>query len=1196
MKKLFLSSFLIYLSFFNLSHETPSLTIGRARSHADISGTYTPLDVSLSTEDKSTKVKPVDLICVVDVSGSMMGAAINLVLESLKYLINLMDESDNFALVTFSSDATLVSGLTKMTEENKKKILDKISGLNADGSTNIYDGLKTALDLFKDDYSSGDRIASIILLSDGYDNHNYKDVVNVFKNYLKSTKKDSYVFTLYTFGYGTDFDYELLNQIALIKDGAYFNIAQLSDVGDAFLKIYGSLSTIINVDVQLKIQSRFKIVDVYGIEDMHDANITSGTISSFYVKLIQVVYGKKYDFVLLVDVPRTTPLFTEVLNATVSKLDLFANFLWDGKFSPPAYEEYIRCIVVDFFEEGYNKQSTREIDTGIEWIKGNYNGTRNWVKELNGVKADLEKGGNEGYANALSKISELKTSRIGTHYDEGNSYQIILISNSHNLNISKFERIEIKGQKLIDYIDKINYYYFYLNEGMGRINNLTFSGKSSSLIIYSDETSGQIDIISDDYFEIYFDKKAIQRIQINVDFNHVGKFIIKKDFPFDFYTRVNGKRDITFNIEFLALDFKLKDNPNFYESLEICAYILSDNDIDNLVKDENILNSFTKFKGEFNKELKMGKIVLKQKDISDNLNSIYNNYLYIIIHKTPGLTLDLINEVQGQFFFIPNNYIFSSVPENIKVFSHLEKGDNSAHMYTLEINSTSFNEYFMIEFESIENAELDITILNYQDVVDNKFDLYQDHEGYEIEKTNISNKIYLNVTKKDKDEIMIMDNKIILSIFSKNEGHIPSSNLSYIFKYSIGYYSPNIITTDLFRESTLITEINLVKETTNNFIGITSEFIDSTNEFMDTTNKLVDKKNELIETTNKLMETTNELTETTNELTETTNEIEKTNNQIIINQLKVILLGFAKYSYITSNKLINFLMYFAYLDQNIYANKISINIIIRYKNTKRYLQANLVKQGKCTLIEDNSLNQKKYNCALETNGEDIDNISLDRNIIADDSDIDFSNIDTSPMGLSYINNIQSIGDQDPFDNKKLYILDQSEIIINNNDNNNNNQLNIVGYMNEKNFEYDKFDLDMVMTQNSKEKIENIMCTSSKKNDKYNLQCTTKNELIGKLNNAYSNLENANLIVNIPEQNKKSIYFKEISPETNKYQFYRKNSGGLSGGLIALIVIVCSLVSIAIITIVICLNKRRSLKNEQNTDIININSSSEIQNK
>ena len=150
-----------------------------------------------------------------------------------------MDESDNFALVTFSSDATLVSGLTKMTEENKKKILDKISGLNAYGSTNIYDGLKTALDLFKDDYSSGDRIASIILLSDGYDNHNYKDVVNVFKNYLKSTKKDSYVFTLYTFGYGTDFDYELLNQIALIKMEHILILPNYQMLGMLFSKYMG---------------------------------------------------------------------------------------------------------------------------------------------------------------------------------------------------------------------------------------------------------------------------------------------------------------------------------------------------------------------------------------------------------------------------------------------------------------------------------------------------------------------------------------------------------------------------------------------------------------------------------------------------------------------------------------------------------------------------------------------------------------------------------------------------------------------------------------------------------------------------------------------------------------------------------------------------------------------------------------------
>ena len=269
----------------------------------------------------------------------------------------------------------------------------------ANGNTNIYSGLEKCLNLLRDDYSSGERIASIILLSDGYDNYFGKGVVNSFKNLLENTGKTDYVFTLHSFGYGDSYDYELLNEIALIKDGSFFNIAKLSDVGDAFLKIYGSLSTVVDVNIELKIQSKFNIIDVYGKEDMHNASITNDTISSFNVKLIQVIYGKKYDFVLLVDIPYTTPLGTEVLNAKVSKLDLFANYLWDGKFSLPAYEEYIRCIVVIFLFEGYNKKSTEDIDNGMEWIRTNYNGTRNWVKELDAAKADLMTEGNAGKAN-----------------------------------------------------------------------------------------------------------------------------------------------------------------------------------------------------------------------------------------------------------------------------------------------------------------------------------------------------------------------------------------------------------------------------------------------------------------------------------------------------------------------------------------------------------------------------------------------------------------------------------------------------------------------------------------------------------------------------------------------------------------------------------------------------------------------------
>ena len=1102
--------------------ESPSLTIGRARSHEDMSGTYTPLDVSLSSEDKITKVKPVDLVCVLDKSGSMRGNAIKFAEESLKYLINLMDESDRFAFVIFDDTARVRFGLTRVTEENKTLLLNLV-GVGASGGTNIYEGLVEGVNiLLREDYSSGDRVASMILLSDGYDSYGW--VIRNFQFYMQYKKID---FTIHTFGYGTSFDYQTLTKIALMGDGSFFNIAQLSDIGDAFLKIYGSLSTVMNINIQLTIQSNYNIVKVYGIEDMYEANLVNDTIpSSFNVKISQVIYGKKYDFVLLVDIPESTLIGTEVLNATVSKLDLYANYLWDGKFSPPAYEEYIRCIVVIFLLEGYNKQSIQEIDKGMEWIKTNYNGTRNWIRELDEAKADILPREKTGYVNLLSKITELKTSRIGIHYDEGNSYERQLISNSHSLNIDKLEKIEVRGKKIINYIATKNYYYFYLNEGEGKINNISFSGKSSSFIIYSDDTSGQIDIISDKYMEFYFDNQTVQRIQVRVDFISVCIFILKKDYPFDFYTRIDGKRDITFNIEFTNLDIKLEGNSNMYEFLEIYAYILNDDIINKVANDESWLYNFKKFKGEFNKGLNMGKVVIKRQDILNNLNSINNNYLYIIVNKLPGITSDIIKEAQGQFFFIPNNYIYSSVPENKKVFSHIEQGDNSAHIYTLEIIIILISDSFKIEFELIDNNELDIRILNYQDVVDNKIDLYNDYIGYKIERRKISNKIFLTVSNKDYNKTM--DNKIILSIFSTNKDHVPTTNLSYAFKYSNDQYEE-------------------MEETS------------------------------LDETDKEILGTNNEA-ETL--FLETTNAIEQT-AKIIVNQIRVIFLGFARYSYITSNKIINFFLYFVYIEKTVYAKKISLKMNIRYKRTRRYLQSESAQEGECILVEDDSLNQKKYNCTVNTNGEEIDSIQLDKNIIADDNDINLSDIEISPMGLNYINNIQNVGNQEPFDGKMLYILDKSEINVNNDT----NELNLTGVLNDNKFDYNKINLDMALMKDSTGKTENISCTTSKQNDKYKLKCNTKNEMSGKLTSAYSNLGNANLIVNIPEKNKKEINFTKLNSETSSYSFYRKNSGGLSGGKIVAIVIPCAIILIAISALSVYFIKRKPVKLEQNSSTV-----------
>ena len=61
-----------------------------------------------------------DLICVIDISGSMIGEKIELVKKSLKILAKMMDKNDRLALILFHSNASVYFDLDYMTETKKK--------------------------------------------------------------------------------------------------------------------------------------------------------------------------------------------------------------------------------------------------------------------------------------------------------------------------------------------------------------------------------------------------------------------------------------------------------------------------------------------------------------------------------------------------------------------------------------------------------------------------------------------------------------------------------------------------------------------------------------------------------------------------------------------------------------------------------------------------------------------------------------------------------------------------------------------------------------------------------------------------------------------------------------------------------------------------------------------------------------------
>ncbi len=81
----------------------------------------TPFVINISAPEPKDDEKKcnADLICVIDISGSMSGEKIFLVKESLKILVEMMDKNDRLALVLFDNIASIFYDLNYMTDKEK---------------------------------------------------------------------------------------------------------------------------------------------------------------------------------------------------------------------------------------------------------------------------------------------------------------------------------------------------------------------------------------------------------------------------------------------------------------------------------------------------------------------------------------------------------------------------------------------------------------------------------------------------------------------------------------------------------------------------------------------------------------------------------------------------------------------------------------------------------------------------------------------------------------------------------------------------------------------------------------------------------------------------------------------------------------------------------------------------------------------
>ncbi len=142
----------------------------------------------VDTNPSFHSVPSLDVIMVLDVSGSMSGTKMDKLKDSAKKYVNdvlSLDEDNTIALVKYESDASVVTPFVN----DADTLITYIDGLEASGNTNYYAGLKKVEELLTDYKTSKDRGLVVLFMTDGAANEDTSMIKSQYE-YLKEKYHD----------------------------------------------------------------------------------------------------------------------------------------------------------------------------------------------------------------------------------------------------------------------------------------------------------------------------------------------------------------------------------------------------------------------------------------------------------------------------------------------------------------------------------------------------------------------------------------------------------------------------------------------------------------------------------------------------------------------------------------------------------------------------------------------------------------------------------------------------------------------------------------------------------------------------------------------------------------------------------------------------------------------------------------------
>jgi len=520
----------------------------------------TPFVINLLTPQPNENDKKcnADLICVIDVSGSMYGEKLQKVKESLRILISLMDEKDRICLILFESTAKNFFNLEFLTKKNKDILEEKINTIYSGGGTNILSGLEMAVEVIKSETYNEKRVSSILLLSDGCDNKsNDAELANSLK---QLTKGLGLSFTLHTFGYGDDHDAKVMNKLANLRDGSFFYVQEYSKVAEYFVSVLGGCFSVISKKLDLKLQAlsnKCKIIKAYGAQNLFSHEITE---KYFQTTLLQFICGKDYTFVLDIFVDDSkVQIGEEILKLEISyesiehdnkKMHKEITYKYELKDIEyiKANEEFTRAYVYSVLDEAIklkdkyeNAKGKKLLEDLEEWLsKNDKKKNEKYIKEINDTKKLFSEFSGYSFNNQMLYnnlnccVQNNMFKRMDIYNNNCNMMQMAMINSIPKPNISKSSNqnnLNNNGlNKFNQYPSNMNSAPLFSNmnsaQNFSKMNSAqNFSNMNSAPLfsnMYSNPMINNMNMINNNNYQMNMNMNNMNMNNMNMNMNNMN--------------------------------------------------------------------------------------------------------------------------------------------------------------------------------------------------------------------------------------------------------------------------------------------------------------------------------------------------------------------------------------------------------------------------------------------------------------------------------------------------------------------------------------------------------------------------------------------------------------------------------------------------------------------------------------------------